>query len=257
MRLVLATAPGERPMRPEFGCAVHDWCSPRSTTRPWAASSTRCGPAWTAGSRASRSPRWRSPSTPTAPPSCTSTCTTSCAAPTTRGPGLPLLRHPRPRRPAGRQPQIRKQPDMALPSPNLDDRRFQQFVDDAKRLRPAALPGVDRPQRLRPRRDPDRGRGLHGRPAGLPAEPGPGQELPGVPGPVGHQPVPAGPGARRGHLPAVRAAAEHRAGPGRLGDRHAAHRVRGGAGLRHRRAAADRAVRAECRRGAEQRRQPY
>jgi uncharacterized protein len=25
MRLVLATAPGERPMRPEFGCAVHDF----------------------------------------------------------------------------------------------------------------------------------------------------------------------------------------------------------------------------------------
>jgi phage baseplate assembly protein W len=24
MRLILATAPGERPMRPEFGCAVHD-----------------------------------------------------------------------------------------------------------------------------------------------------------------------------------------------------------------------------------------
>ncbi|MEU3749182.1 MULTISPECIES: GPW/gp25 family protein [Streptomyces] len=24
MRLVLATAPGERPMRPEFGCAVHE-----------------------------------------------------------------------------------------------------------------------------------------------------------------------------------------------------------------------------------------
>jgi uncharacterized protein len=24
MRLVLATAPGERPMRPKFGCAVHD-----------------------------------------------------------------------------------------------------------------------------------------------------------------------------------------------------------------------------------------
>ncbi|MEU8785763.1 GPW/gp25 family protein [Streptomyces sp. NPDC048637] len=24
IRLVLATAPGERPMRPEFGCAVHD-----------------------------------------------------------------------------------------------------------------------------------------------------------------------------------------------------------------------------------------
>ena len=25
IRLVLATAPGERPMRPEFGCAVHDY----------------------------------------------------------------------------------------------------------------------------------------------------------------------------------------------------------------------------------------
>jgi phage baseplate assembly protein W len=24
MRLVLATAPGERPMRPEFGCSIHD-----------------------------------------------------------------------------------------------------------------------------------------------------------------------------------------------------------------------------------------
>ena len=24
IRLILATAPGERPMRPEFGCAVHD-----------------------------------------------------------------------------------------------------------------------------------------------------------------------------------------------------------------------------------------
>ena len=25
MRLVLGTAPGERPMRPEFGCAIHDY----------------------------------------------------------------------------------------------------------------------------------------------------------------------------------------------------------------------------------------
>ncbi|GAA1847277.1 GPW/gp25 family protein [Agromyces salentinus] len=25
IRLILATAPGERPMRPEFGCAVHDF----------------------------------------------------------------------------------------------------------------------------------------------------------------------------------------------------------------------------------------
>jgi Bacteriophage baseplate protein W len=25
MRLILATAPGERPMRPEFGCGIHDY----------------------------------------------------------------------------------------------------------------------------------------------------------------------------------------------------------------------------------------
>lgn len=25
IRLILATAPGERPMRPEFGCAIHDY----------------------------------------------------------------------------------------------------------------------------------------------------------------------------------------------------------------------------------------
>ena len=36
----------------------------------------------------------------------------------------------------------------------------------------AALPGVDRPQRLRPGRDPDRDVRVHGRPAALPAQPG-------------------------------------------------------------------------------------
>ena len=45
---------------------------------------------------------------------------------------------------------------MALPVPNLDDRRFQDLVDDAKRLVAAALPGVDRPQRVRPGRHADR-----------------------------------------------------------------------------------------------------
>ena len=29
IRLILATAPGERPMRPEFGCGIQDWCSRR------------------------------------------------------------------------------------------------------------------------------------------------------------------------------------------------------------------------------------
>ena len=55
--------------------------------------------------------------------------------------------------------------------PNLDDRRFQDLVDDAKRLRPAALPRVDRPQRLRPGRHAHRDVRLHDRPAPLPAQP--------------------------------------------------------------------------------------
>ena len=50
-----------------------------------------------------------------------------------------------------------------LPAPNLDDRRFQDLVDDAKRLVAAALPGVDRPQRLRPGRHAHRGVRVHGR----------------------------------------------------------------------------------------------
>lgn len=55
IRLVLATAPGERPMRPEFGCAIHDLVFSRSTRRRRGASSTRCIPPWTAGSHGSRS----------------------------------------------------------------------------------------------------------------------------------------------------------------------------------------------------------
>src|SRR4051794_40300274 len=43
-------------------------------------------------------------------------------------PRLPLLRHPGPRR-AGRP----EEPVVTLPAPDLDDRRFQDLVDDAKR----------------------------------------------------------------------------------------------------------------------------
>lgn len=54
IRLVLATAPGERPMRPEFGCAVHDMVFAPVNEATAAASATRCGTRSTAGSRASR-----------------------------------------------------------------------------------------------------------------------------------------------------------------------------------------------------------
>ena len=39
---------------------------------------------------------------------------------------------------------------MTLPAPRLDDRAFQDLVDEAKRRIPTLAPGVDRPQRERP-----------------------------------------------------------------------------------------------------------
>ena len=39
---------------------------------------------------------------------------------------------------------------MALPAPNLDDRRFQELVDDAKRLVQQTCPEWTGPQRLGP-----------------------------------------------------------------------------------------------------------
>ena len=44
---------------------------------------------------------------------------------------------------------------MPLPDPQLDDRRFQDIVNEAK-AHPALLPGVDGPQPLRPGRHADR-----------------------------------------------------------------------------------------------------
>ena len=38
-----------------------------------------------------------------------------------------------------------------LPAPNLDDRRFQDLVDDAKRLVQQRCPHLDRSQRVGPR----------------------------------------------------------------------------------------------------------
>ena len=86
---------------------------------------------------------------------------------------------------------------MALPVPNLDDRRFQDLVDDAKRLVQQTLPGVDRPQRVRPGRDADRDVRLDDRPAALPAQPRPGPELRQVPRADRRQPLPADRGAAR------------------------------------------------------------
>ena len=72
---------------------------------------------------------------------------------------------------------------MALPAPNLDDRRFQDLVDDAKRMVQRRLSRVDGPQRVRSGRDADRDVRLHDRPAALPAQPGARPAAREVPGP--------------------------------------------------------------------------
>ena len=102
-----------------------------------------------------------------------------------------------------------------LPAPNLDDRTFQDLVDDAKRLVQTALPRVDRPQRLRPRRDADRGVRPDGRPADLPAEPGARPALRQVPGADRRRAAAAGRRPRPGDVLAVGPAAAAGAGPHR------------------------------------------
>ena len=66
---------------------------------------------------------------------------------------------------------------MSLPVPNLDDRTFQDLVDEAKRLIPHVLPGVDEPQPHRPRRRADRAVRLDDRAVAVPAQPGARQVL--------------------------------------------------------------------------------
>ena len=74
----------------------------------------------------------------------------------------------------------------------------------------AALPGLDRPQRLRPGRHADRGVRPDGRPADLPAQPGAGPALHQVPRADRRRAAPAGRGPRRRDVLAVGAAAADR-----------------------------------------------
>ena len=87
---------------------------------------------------------------------------------------------------------------VCCPHPNLDDRDFQDSGRRRQAAGPAALPDLDRPQRLRPGRHADRGVRPDGRPADLPAEPGAGPALRQVPRADRAASSPAGRGARRG-----------------------------------------------------------
>ena len=66
---------------------------------------------------------------------------------------------------------------MSLPVPNLDDRTFQDIVDEAKRLIPTLLPGVDEPQPDRSRRRAHRAVRVDDRDVAVPPQPGARQVL--------------------------------------------------------------------------------
>ena len=130
---------------------------------------------------------------------------------------------------------------MPLPVPNLDDRRFQELVDDAKRLVQRRCPRMDRPQRLRPRRHLDRDLCLHGGPAAVPAEPGTGTQLRQLARTDRRAPVSACRGPGTGHLLAFGAECQSvvpHPGRHRGGDRADRHRrtrsLHGGRRPRHR-----------------------
>ena len=138
IRLILGTAPGERPMRPEFGCRIHDHVFAPANAATAGAIAYDVRAALERGSRGStsttslvsfdaadagalyiditlRDPRHQRPAQP----------------------GLPVLRDPRStsRRAGPASPPLDgRELTMVLPAPNLDDRDFQDLVDDAKRL---------------------------------------------------------------------------------------------------------------------------
>ena len=52
IEIILRTAPGERPMRPEFGCRIQDHLFSPTNAPPRPLSPTTCGPRWTCGNPA-------------------------------------------------------------------------------------------------------------------------------------------------------------------------------------------------------------
>jgi hypothetical protein len=79
---------------------------------------------------------------------------------------------------------------------------------------------VDRPQRVRPGRHPDRGVRDDRGPDRLPAQPGAGAQLPALPGPARCAAVSGDPRARPDHLLAVRPPGRCRTRAGRNRRRH-------------------------------------
>ena len=80
---------------------------------------------------------------------------------------------------------------MSASRPNLDDRRFQDLVDDAKRMVQQRCPEWTDHNVSDPGRHADRDVRVHDRPAALPAQPGAGPALHQVPRPARRDAAPA------------------------------------------------------------------
>ena len=178
IQLILGTAPGERPMRPEFGCGVHDFVfdsiDANTVGTHGGRDPRRARPLGAADRR-----RRRSTSTSTQVGSGLLTIDIGYrvrATNTDAQPRLPVLRHP------GGGDGVR------LPEIQLDDRRFQDLVSEARTAHHARLPGVDRAQRLRPRHHADRAVRVDDGDDDLPAQPRAGQAPRGAAGPARHPP---------------------------------------------------------------------
>ena len=241
--IILSTAPGERPMRPEFGCDIHDHIfevldpsafgaiesAVRAAIERWEPRVTVEGVDFDLGGSRRGLHEHR--------PDVLDPRRARRAQPR-----APLLHHPpgagRPRRSSTRRSRHGEAAGDPARRSRLPGARVRGAHPDH-----AALPGVDRAQRLRSRHHADRAVRVDDGDDELPAQPRAGQDL--------HQPARA---ARRRAAPAdagARARALHAGGAARRADhdrgrrdrcRHGPHGPRGVRRLRGRRDAHDRAA---------------
>ena len=166
IRLIVGTAQGERPMRPEFGCGIHDYVFEsidsytlgridyeiRVALDRWEPRIDVVDIDFDTSDAEQRQARDRD--------------------------HLRAARHER-----RAQPRLSVLPHpggvrVSIPQIELDDRRFQEPRQRGPHARRPGLPGVDRAQRLRPRHHADRAVRLDDRDARLPPQPRAGQAPP-------------------------------------------------------------------------------
>ncbi len=232
MQIILMTYPGERPMRPAFGSRLRDFVfrsADNSTAAELALEVRNSLLRWEP--RVDVHDVLVEPDPLGAEPPARRDRLRGQAHQRPPQPGVPLLHDPRRRR-ASTDGDRRTQPRRsAVPGP----RRRRQADGDG------ALPGVDRPQRVRPGRDADRDVRVHDRPAALPAQPRAGPAVRQVPRADRDPAVPADRGAHRADVLAVGAGDLDARDPARHAGGDRASRRRGAGRVQHARRPGDRA----------------